>query len=90
MRGRVRKQTADAPASAIVDWAKLSYIAPIVNIGHKQPPTRALARANRPITGKPTPAHPFVRAVQNGTAAAAQTADEESMNEQITKALQGG
>ena len=89
VRGRVLKQTAENSAKAVVDWGKQSWIANIVDRGHRAPHARTLQRAGRTTTGKPTPAHPFVRAVQDGTAAAAQTAYEESMTEQMTKALQG-
>ena len=82
VRGHIHKGTSvDDPTQVIVDFGKLSHI--------RAPHARALSRAGLKVTGKPTAAHPFVRSVQDSSAAAAQTAYEETMQMEIEKVLQG-
>lgn len=87
VRGTVRMGDGSEPPSAIVDFGKLSYIAHIVDVGHRAPHARALSRAGYKPTGKPTPAHPFVRSVQDSSASLAQETFEAAMTAGITEAL---
>lgn len=86
-------KSGDDPSTARADFGKYTWIAHIVDRGHDAPYERALKRANatsRAITHRPTPPHPFVRAVQDSTAAAAQTAFSEAMTKGMTEALNHG
>lgn len=89
VRGRVVSATADSPAAAIVDFGKYTWIANIVDRGHRAPHARALSRAGHKVSGKPTPAHPFVRAVQDSSQAQAQETYTAAMTAEINKVLTG-
>lgn len=89
VRGHVDMGDGTKPPAAVVDFGPLSYVAHMVDVGHRAPHARTLARAGRSITGKPTPAHPFVRSVQDSSASLAQSTFEDAMTEGITNALEG-
>lgn len=89
VRGTVNMGDGNKPPTASVDFGKLSYIAHMVDVGHRAPHARALTRAGHVITGKPTPAHPFVRSVQDSSQELAQTTFEEAMTAGIEAALEG-
>ncbi len=79
----------DDPSTATADFGDITWIANIVDKGHRAPHSRLLIRKGKPITGKPTPAHPFVRSVQDSTASAAQQAYEDAINQGSKDALNG-
>lgn len=87
VQGHVNMGDGTTPPTASVDFGKLSYIAHMVDVGHRAPHARALSRAGHTPTGKPTPAHPFVRSVQDSSAALAQQTFEDAMTKGINEAL---
>ena len=91
VRGRVHIATGDDdPSTAVVDFGKYSHVAGWVDVGHRPPHARALSRAGHTVsTTKNTPAHPFVRAVEDSSQAAAQQAYETAMTAEIKGVLNG-
>lgn len=89
VRGTVNMGDGSKPPTAIVDFGNLSYIAHMVDVGHRAPHARALTRAGHAITGKPTPAHPFVRSVQDSSQQLAQETFQTAMQAGIEEALAG-
>lgn len=93
LKGAVRAHVAPdketGKLQAVIDFGKLTWIAHIVDIGHNPPHSVLAIKLGREITGKPTQAHPFVRAVQDSQQKTAQAAYSAAMTEGITRALKG-
>lgn len=89
MRVNVGDGTPENPSTTTVDFGKLSYVANFVDRGHRPPHARSLSRAGLTSSGKNTPAHPFVRAVEDSSAQTAQDAYTETLQAEIEKVLRG-
>ena len=89
VQGHVNMGDGTNPPTATIDFGKLSHIAHMVDAGHRAPHAKAFTRAGHAVTGRPTPAHPFVRSVQDSSAELAQQTFETAMTEGITAALEG-
>lgn len=76
-------------ATVQIDFGKLTHIADFVDRGHKPPNSRLAGSLGREVASKPTPAHPFIRSVEDSSRETAQQAYRDAMTEGITKALEG-
>lgn len=89
VRARVALDKITGKLQAVIDFGKLTWLAHIVDIGHNPPHSVLAIKLGHEITGKPTPAHPFVRAVQDSQQKTAQAAYTAAMTEGMTRALKG-
>lgn len=82
--------SSEDPSTTIVDFGRLSHIADFVDRGHQPPHSRAFKRAGIAVDEeKNTPAHPFVRNVEDTTREAAANAYAETIESEIGKVLNG-
>ena len=88
VRAKVEKGK-DGKLLAVVDFGKCTHIAYFVDRGHQPPHAKLAKRLNRRASGQNTPAHPFIRSVQDSSRALAQTTYEESLTNSIKAALGG-
>ena len=75
---------------AVVDFGKNTWIAHIVDIGHNPPHSVIGLKLGQDVdSSKTTPAHPFIREVQDSERSNAQKAYEEAITAGMNEALQG-
>ncbi len=89
VRSTVQKDKETGKLQAVVDFGIHTWRAHIVDIGHQPPYSNLAKKVGREVTAKPTPAYPFVRAVQDTQQQVAQAAYAEAMTNGTNKALKG-